>query len=78
MGNNIMNNMNREQIDPRVGEQHRSNPDRFFHVLTQGWYVFTREGIRGPFVDRHRANSYLKTHITDLHTDEDPSTSWRL
>jgi hypothetical protein len=73
-----MNSQHREESDTRVGEQFRSNPDRFFHVLTQGWYVFTREGIRGPFVDRHRANGYLKGHITDLNTDQDPSASWRL
>ena len=73
-----MNILNSEQSDMRSGEQYRSNPDRFFHVLTQGWYVFTREGIRGPFIDRNRANTYLKTHITDLKNENDPSTSWRL
>ena len=73
-----MNTFNSDESDPRAGEQYRSNPDRYFHVLTQGWYVFTREGIRGPFVDRNRANNYLKTHILDIETDDDPSSSWRL
>ena len=73
-----MNTIKNEQSDPRTGEQYRSNPDRYFHVLTQGWYVFTREGIRGPFVDRNRANNYLKNHISDLKSEDDPSSSWRL
>jgi len=62
----------------RVGEEYRSNPDRYFHVMTEGWYIFTREGIRGPFVDRGRATSYLKTYISDIKSENDPSSSWRL
>lgn len=72
-----MNTFNREYSD-RTGEEYRSNPDRFFHVMTEGWYVFTREGIRGPFVDRGRATNYLRTHISDITNEKDPSASWRL
>ncbi len=72
-----MNTLNREYSD-RTGEEYRSNPDRFFHVMTEGWYVFTREGIRGPFVDRGRAMNYLQTHISDTTNEKDPSASWRL
>lgn len=73
-----MNTIKSEQLEPRIGEQYRSNPDRYFHILTQGWYVFTREGIRGPFVDRNHANDYLQTHISDLKSEDDSSSSWRL
>ncbi len=72
-----MMTMNKNDSESRAGEQYRSNPDRFFHVMTQGWYVFTREGIRGPFLDRKRAATFLESHITDS-KDEDPSSSWRL
>lgn len=65
-------------LPPRAGEQYRSNPERYFHVMTQGWFVFTREGIRGPFIDMPKARVYLETYIKDLKPDIDPSTSWRL
>ncbi|MBI3560110.1 MAG: hypothetical protein HY080_00105 [Gammaproteobacteria bacterium] len=60
----------------RIGEQHRVNVNRYFHVMSQGWYAYTREGIRGPFVDKLRAEVF----INDLggKQDHDPSTSWRL
>ena len=72
--------MNSFNSDPeyRIGEQYRSNPDRYFHVMTEGWYVFTREGIRGPFVDRNRASTFLHTHIAHIKGQKDPSDSWRL
>jgi len=71
--NDLSNN-----LPPRAGETHRSNPNRYFHVMTQGWYIYTREGLRGPFVDRNLAHSYLQNQITGSNTDDDPSTSWRL
>ncbi len=39
----------------RAGKEHRVNTDRYFHVMGQGWYVLTREGVDGPHVDRNRA-----------------------
>jgi hypothetical protein len=71
--------MNNEQhLISRAGEQHRSNPERYFHVMTQGWYVFTREGIQGPFVDKPRAKAYLEEHVKESQAEKDPSESWRL
>jgi len=72
-----MNNTT-DKLPQRAGETHRSNPDRYFHVMTQGWFVFTREGIRGPFVDQQKAKGYLASHINDAQSDVDPSASWRL
>lgn len=63
----------------RVGREHRRNPDRYFHVMTEGWYVFTREGIRGPFVDKTRAQNFLNKQLNSSNGEgEDPSASWRL
>ena len=72
--------MNREpeNLQQRAGEQFRSNPERFFHVMAEGWFIFTREGIRGPFVDKPRAKGYLVTLLEDLKSEDDPSASWRL
>ena len=39
----------------RTGKQHRVNTERYFHVMGQGWYVFTREGVGGPYVERNEA-----------------------
>ncbi len=39
----------------RAGKEHRVNTDRYFHVMGQGWYVLTREGVDGPHIDRNRA-----------------------
>ncbi len=72
--------MNNEQdnLPGRTGKQSRNNPERFFHIMAEGWFVFTREGIRGPFLDMPRAKGYLDTYLKDLRSDSDPSASWRL
>ena len=62
----------------RAGKQYRSNPDRYFHIMTEGWYIFTREGVRGPFHDKSRATFYLQQHIHGSQDQIDPSSSWRL
>jgi hypothetical protein len=65
-----------QRLSTRAGEQNRINIDRYFHVMSQGWYVHTREGIRGPFFDKHRADIFIKD-IAKRQSD-DPSSSWRL
>jgi len=67
-----------QNLPTRAGEKFRSNPERFFHIMTEGWFVFTREGIQGPFIDMPRAKDYLDTYLKDLQANDDPSSSWRL
>lgn len=74
----LMQNINDETAMARAGERYRSNPDRFFHVMTEGWYIFTREGVRGPFYDKPRAAFYLQQHIQGSYDEADPSATWRL
>ncbi|MBI1422962.1 MAG: hypothetical protein GC149_05800 [Gammaproteobacteria bacterium] len=62
----------------RTGKKHRGNPDRYFHIMTEGWYVFKSEGVRGPFYDKARATSYLQQHIRETLDQNDPSSTWRL
>lgn len=67
----------------RTGSSHRINPDRFFHVMNQGWYLFTREGVQGPYEQRHDAESYLSSFIDDSTTvtanqASDSNDSWRM
>ena len=57
--------------------QSRSNPDRYFHIMTKGWYIFTREGIKGPFYDKSRAALFLQHHIYEPAETPDPSEWWR-
>ena len=44
----------------RAGKEHRVNTERYFHVMGQGWYVWTREGVDGPHVERHKATIVVK------------------
>ena len=44
----------------RSGKQHRVNTERYFHVMGEGWFVFTREGVNGPHVDRSKAKLVVK------------------
>jgi len=62
----------------RSGKQFRSNPDRYFHVMAEGWYIFTREGVRGPFYDKSNATNFLSQHISGNQEPPDPTASWRL
>lgn len=39
----------------RAGKEHRVNTERYFHVMGQGWYVLTREGVGGPYIERNEA-----------------------
>ena len=44
---------------PRAGKTFRNNGDRYFHVMNAGWYVHTRDGIVGPFLEKAEAELYL-------------------
>ena len=44
----------------RAGKEHRVNTERYFHVMGQGWYVFTREGVGGPYIERNQAIIKIK------------------
>jgi hypothetical protein len=49
---------------PRAGKDHRVNQDRYFHVMGQGWYVLTREGVDGPYVDKKQVNDFIRKFTT--------------
>lgn len=61
----------------RAGKEHRVNTERYFHVMGQGWFVLTREGIRGPYVERDEAQLFVKTLVDpdsvpmEQYTEED-------
>jgi hypothetical protein len=48
---------------PRAGREHRVNPDRYFHVMGEGWYMYTREALAGPFPDKNQAELHLERMI---------------
>jgi len=68
----------------RTGSTHRINPDRYFHVMSQGWYIFTREGVQGPYDKRNDAESYLTSVVGNISTEtaspdvNDSNDSWRM
>ncbi|NOZ37405.1 MAG: hypothetical protein GXP11_04915 [Gammaproteobacteria bacterium] len=37
----------------------RRNEQRFIHITRQGWYLRTREGLKGPFENRGNAQIFL-------------------
>lgn len=41
----------------------RRNEQRFIHISRQGWYLRTREGLKGPFENRNNAQSYLDSFV---------------
>ncbi len=65
---------------PRAGKDHRINQDRFFHVMGQGWYVMTREGVDGPFMDKTQVNDRIRRitqpQQTDTETSQDEPAPW--
>lgn len=65
-----------KNLPTRAGEEYRLNHQRYFHVMNQGWYIHTREGISGPYIKKEDAIDYLESHIFQL--TPDPSASWRL
>ena len=62
----------------RTGKEHRVNTERYFHVMGQGWYVLTREGVDGPHVDRNRAklvvNQLIDPDSVPVENSEDEDT----
>lgn len=61
---------------PRAGKEFRSNTDRYFHVMGQGWYVLTREGINGPYLTKELAREFVQDLIDSMVADE-KKESWR-
>ena len=47
----------------RAGKEHRVNTERYFHVMGQGWYLLTREGIGGPYTERSEVKSAINLLI---------------
>lgn len=61
---------------PRAGKEFRSNADRYFHVMGQGWYVLSREGITGPYLTKELAQEFVNDLIRSMVPDE-KKESWR-
>jgi len=51
----------------------RISPNRYFYVMGEGWYVFTREGISGPYVEKDNAIDFVETVLTGSRSFEQPS-----
>ncbi|UCE88941.1 MAG: hypothetical protein JSW10_11620 [Pseudomonadota bacterium] len=67
-----------ENHEPRAGKQYRTNQDRYFHVMGEGWYVNTRDCVVGPFLDKAEAAEQLDGLMKPVAVQpEDPSDSWR-
>lgn len=47
---------------PRAGKDQRINQDRYFHVMGQGWFVLTREGVDGPYMDKNQVTDCIRKY----------------
>ncbi|HID49959.1 MAG TPA: hypothetical protein EYP40_10180 [Chromatiales bacterium] len=47
----------------RLGKEHRINKERYFHVMGQGWFVLTREGVNGPYEDKKQVTAFLNLFL---------------
>ena len=64
--------------EPRAGKQFRTNQDRYFHVMGEGWYVNTRDCVVGPFLDKAAAAEQVAGLVKPAPAQyEDPSDAWR-
>jgi len=64
----------------RTGSSDRINPDRYFHVMNQGWYIYTREGVSGPYDKRNDAENHISSVVSgnDNPSNNDINDSWRM
>ena len=65
----LQKSSNDEDIS-RMGEEYRVNPERYFYVVGQGWYVLAREGIGGPYPTKERARVFIRTITACLCVDQ--------
>ena len=59
---------NDEEVS-RAGAEYRVNPERYFLVQEQGWYVLVREGICGPYQTKEKARLFIHRMIDCLSND---------
>jgi hypothetical protein len=45
----------------RTGKQARISDNRYFYVMRKGWYVLTREGESGPYLEKGDAIDFVDT-----------------
>jgi len=55
----------------RMGKESRENRERYFHVMGQGWYIFTREGTDGPYLNKDDAASVVNEFWGPVTENED-------
>lgn len=72
----------------RAGPEYRVNSERFFHIMGQGWFLYTRRGseqpadeqsqerIVGPFTTKEETETYLINYLANMERYAD-SESWR-
>ena len=56
---------------PRAGEKMRRNEDRLFFVDNVGWYIHTREGLKGPYTEMKDAETYV-AQLTQINKTDLP------
>lgn len=42
----------------------RISDNRYFYVLGEGWYILTREGESGPYMEKEKAEEFVNEVLT--------------
>jgi len=51
----------------------RISENRYFYVMGEGWYVLTREGESGPYLEKNEAIDFVQTVLTGSKSSDFPS-----
>ena len=51
----------------------RISENRYFYVMGEGWYVLTREGVSGPYLEKNEAIDFVQTVLTGSKSSDFPS-----
>ena len=65
----ILYQSSNDEQTSRAGAEYRVNPERYFLVQEQGWYVLVREGIAGPYQTEEKAQMFIRRMVEQLCSD---------
>ena len=57
----------------RASKESRISDSRYFYVMGEGWYVLTREGESGPYLNKNKAEEFVNVVLTGIQYNDLPS-----
>lgn len=56
----------------------RVSNSRYFNVMGEGWYVLTREGVSGPYPEKHQAIDFVQTVVIERKSFDFPHSGFEI